>query len=195
MKNCIPCKTLKDCIQFADFTPSDPNDKLYLSTAQAVVVTCPDGTQTTVNMDAGIVGYVLTFQLGNPPYPDLTLNCTGGTITVSVPDNANQQQLDDLINGMLNTCLQQIAKNIGCGTGQFFNTQQTYNPCSDPDAHTYIQGAVPAGVGLANPPNESGLSMAAGIIQSTISIADANAKAQLVLEEIFSTGNAICNNT
>lgn len=191
MKNCIPCKTLKDCIQFADFTPSNPNDKLYLSTAQAVVVTCPDGTQTTVNMDAGIVGYVLTFQLGNPPYPDLTLNCTGGTITVSVPDGINQAQLDALINGMLNTCLSQIAINIGCVSGVFYNTQQQFL-C--PNNHSmYIAGAVPTGVAVLG--SGKGIYILAGVVQSTTSVADANSKALQVLKDLYDTGNVACSLT
>ena len=189
-ENCKPCQVLKDCIQFQDFAPSNPDDKTYYSKAQTMTVTCPAGTTATVPLDAGIIAYVLTFSLGNPPYPNLTLNCTGGTISIPVPDDVTQAQLDALINGMLNQCLTQIAINIGCSSGVFLNTQQVNAQCVDIGT-VEIAGALPAGV-LIDPNNNEQLIMSAGIIQSTISIADANAKAQQVLAEIFSTRNAAC---
>ena len=186
MSEPTPCKRVCSCIQFQDFVPSTPTDKIYYSTAQTVTVTCPSGVTATVNLDAGLVAYALTFPLGNPPYPDLVLNCSNSTITVPVPDNTTQDELDALIVGMLNQCLQQIATNIGCVSGVFFNTQQSV-PC--PSENVLMAGAFPAGVTGVNTPN---LTMAAGTIQSTISVADANAKALLVLQEIFQTGNATC---
>lgn len=196
MNECLPCKALKDCITFNDFSPSVSDDKLFVSPAANITITCPSGSVITTNLDAGTVGYVLNFQLGNPPYPNLVLNCTGGTITVPVPDDTTQSQLETLINGMLNTCLNQIASSIGCAAGQFFNTPQNYNPCDlgGSSPNTRVVGNVPAGVtpGPASPEVPQGLTMAGGIVQSTISVADANAKAQAVLQEIFSTGNADC---
>ena len=195
-ENCKPCQVLKDCIQFQDFVPSNPNDKIYYSKAQTLTVTCPAGTTATVPLDAGIIAYVLTFSLGNPPYPNLTLNCTGGTISIPVPDDVTQAQLDGLINRMLNQCLTQIAIGIGCGGGVFFNTMQQVS-CLDQSLGVLVPGALPAGVSPVDNPGGTGnhnntLVIAAGTIQSTISIADANAKALQVLNEIFSTRNAIC---
>jgi hypothetical protein len=194
MPETTPCKRLGNCIQFQDFVPSSPTDKLYINKEVTLTVTCPAGTQATQTLPAGIVGYVLKFAIGSAPYPNLVLNCTGGQISIPVPDDVTQAQLDDLINGMLTTCLNQIAINIGClsgSAGTFFNTQQNYNPCGGENACTDIEGALPAGVTNVNS-QPVGLTMAAGVVQSTISVADANAKAQQVLAEIYSTGNVIC---
>ena len=160
-------------------------------------MTCPAGTQATQTLPAGIVGYVLKFAIGSAPYPNLVLNCTGGQISIPVPDNVTQAQLDDLINGMLTTCLNQIAINIGClsgSAGTFFNTQQAYNPCAS-DVETELSGAVPAGVTPASSESSQfgGATIAAGLVQSTISVGDANAKAQQLLAELYSTGNVFCN--
>lgn len=196
MSESTPCKRLGNCIQFQDFTPSSPNDKLYVNKAQNVTVTCPGGTTSVVPIPAGIVGYVVKFAIGDQPYPNLTLNCTGGSLNIPVPDDVTQGQLDDLVNGMIQACVNQIAMNIGCAAGSFFNTQQVYNPCVGDNPYVNAQpntpapGAVPPGVGGG--PGCNGLIMIAGIIESTISVADANAKSQQVLQEIFSTGNAVC---
>ena len=186
--NANPCPA---CLKFEDFVASNPTDKVYKSAAQALTVTCPSGVNSTVNLPAGIIGFNLTFSLGNPPYPDLVLNCVSGTITVPVPDSTTQAQLDTLVNGLLVQCLSQFAINIGCASGAFLNEEQTFG-CPPPGqaglVNISILGALPAGV--TN--NTSSLIMAAGTIQSTISVADANAKALQVLMEIFSTGNATC---
>jgi hypothetical protein len=186
MAECVPCQVLKECLQFQDFLPSVQTGKLYQSAAQLVTVTCPSGTQVTVNLDAGVVSYVVNFELGNPPYPDLMLNCTGGTIMVPVPNSTTQAQLDALVNGMINTCLSQIAVNQGCQTGLFFNTQQTI---SCPSNNVLIPGAIPAGISA----NGQNLTMAAGVVESTISVADANGKALQVLYDMFQTGNTNCS--
>ncbi len=192
MSDCIPCKVLANCLQFEDFAASQTQRNLYLSTAQNVTVTCPSNTVVTVPLEGGIVTYMLNFQLGNPPYPNLTLNCTGNTISIPVPDNTTQADLDALIQGMLNQCLKQIAVSIGCVAGSFFNTQQNYQPCP-PSGGTVISGAVPGGVTVVGGIGSLGIVMAPGTIQSTVSVADANSKAQEVLREIYSTGNVTCN--
>lgn len=197
---CIPCKALKKCLESADFIASNSTDLLYQSLGQNITATCVNGTQVTVPFSAGAVGFILDFVLGNPPYPNLVLNCTGGLISVAVPDGTNQTQLNALIQGMLNTCLTQIAIATACGNGVFFNTLQNFTNCSGANALVNTQttdpvggGGLPAGVSV---PHGCGtLQMAAGTIQSEISVADANAKAQQVLKEIFSTGNAVCGNT
>lgn len=185
-----PCKRGGNCIQFQDFVPSSPNDKLYVNKAQNVTVACPSGSTSVVPIPAGVVGYVVKFAIGDAPYPNLTLNCIGGALNISVPDDVTQGQLDDLVNGMIQTCVNQIAQGVGCAAGSFFNTQQTYSPCS---GQATIAGAAPAGVNLPAGANPKGLVMVAGIVESTISVADANSKAQQVLAEIFSTGNAACS--
>ena len=190
MSESTPCKRLGNCIQVQDFTPSSPNDKLYVNKAQNVTVTCPGGTTSVVPIPAGIVGYVVKFAIGDAPYPNLTLNCTGGALNVPVPDDVTQDDLDALVNGMIQTCVNQIALNIGCPSGSFFNTQQVFNPCAGEFAYTGVPGAVPAGVSVGT--GNEGLTMIAGIIESTISVADANAKAQQVLAEVYSTGNVAC---
>lgn len=198
MPESLPCGKLGNCLQFQDFLPSSSSDKLYVNTAQSVAVTCPAGTNVTVPIPAGVVGYVLKFQIGSAPYPDISLNCTGGMISIPVPDTITQPQLDDLIMGMLNQCVQQIATNIGCQPGTFFNTQQSLNPCTGNEnlvnsssvLGSGASGALPAGVYINS--DCSLLIMVPGTIQSTVSTADANSKAQQVLAEIFSTGNAQC---
>lgn len=191
MPECVPCKVLKECLQFQDFVPATQTGKLYLSAAQTVTVTCPSGVKVSVALGAGVVSYVLNFTLGNPPYPDLSLNCTGGTIAVPVPDNTTQVELDALVNGMINTCLAQIAVNIGCPpAGVFYNTQQIV---SCPSSNAKVVGALPAGVSTGVSTNLRALFMAAGVVESTISIADANGKAIQVLYDMFQTGNANCS--
>ena len=189
MSECVTCKALKSCITFNDFAVSTSNDKLFVSPAANITITCPSGVVITKSLDAGAVGYVLDFELGTPPYPNLILNCTGGTITVPVPDDTTEAQLEALINGMLNTCLNQIATSIGCTGGVFFNTQQSVICANGQPA--FPGGAFPPGVS-GGVPNQPNLVMSAGIIQSTISVADANAKALQVLNEVFSTGNVKC---
>ncbi len=189
MSECIPCKTLKDCLQFKDFDASNTNAKLYLSTTKTLTIACPSGESQTVNLDAGIIGYVLNFQPGNPPYPDLVLNCTGGQITVPVPDGINQAQLDALIVQLLNTCLEQIAKDIGCSSGNFYNTLQSIK-CS---GGFTIAGAVPTGISIVTIGSSNDtLQISGGIVQSSISTADANQKALQLLNDAVKTGNVIC---
>jgi hypothetical protein len=192
MSDCIPCKALAKCLQFEDFTPSQTSDKLYLSAAQSITVTCPSTETATVSLEGGVVSYVLNFEIGTPPYPNLTLNCTGGQISVPVPDNVTQADLDALINGMLQTCLQQVAKSIGCTGGVFFNTQQIYGGCSPDLLCQIITGGAPAGV-FTTGGAESKVAIASGTIMSTISVNDANLKANQVLNELFATQNAECN--
>ena len=191
----LPCKRLGTCIQFQDFVPSSPTDKLYINAAQNVTVTCPGGTTSVVPIPAGIVGYVLKFGIGQAPYPNITFQCTGGALNIPVPDDVTQAQLDALVNGMIQTCVNQIALSIGCAAGTFFNTQQSFNPCGPSPAYTDVSGAVPAGVTPATGSSAAGTGsvMIAGIIESTISVADANSKAQQVLSEIYATGNLTCN--
>ncbi len=187
MKNCIPCKTLKNCVEFQDFIFSNPNDRLYSNAAQSLTVTCPDGSRQTVNIPAGIVQYVLPFELGTPPYPNLALTCSDSSISVPVPDNATQSDLDALIKGLIQSCVLKLAASIGCPpAAQFYNTAQSYNPCKG--GGVVILGAAPVGIITGN----EGLVISAGVISSTISVADANSKTQQVLEDMFNTGNAGC---
>lgn len=196
MSDCIPCRALANCLQFQDFLPSVTKDKLYLSKAKTIVVTCPSGETAATNLDAGIIGYVLNFELGNPPYPNLTLNCTNGQLSIPVPDTATQAELDALINGMLDSCLTQMATTISCGAGVFYNTLQSYTGCVGDNPCVQVSGALPGGVIFVNQTGEtpSMIQIAAGTIQSTVSVADANFKANQVLMEIFTTGNAKCTN-
>jgi hypothetical protein len=179
------------CLKFEDFIPSNPTGKVYLSAAQSLTVSCPSGVPATVNLPAGIIGFNLTFTLGNPPYPNLTLNCVSGMISIPVPDDTTQAQLDALVNSLLQQCLTQIAINIGCASGVFFNTTQSIS-CPPPGQSSLVNltipGALPSGVIT----NTSTLTIVTGAIQSTISVADANAKALQLLTEIFATGNAKC---
>lgn len=180
-----PCPT---CLQFPDFVPSSTTQKLYLNAAQNVTVNCPDGSTPTVAIPAGVVGYLLNFELGTPPYPDITLNCIGGQIVVSVPDNTNSGELDVLINQALNKCAAQIGLQLGCVSGEFVNTQQTVT-CPE-SLFANIAGALPVGVSVSG--DAHSLIAAAGLISSTISVQDSNLKATQLLNELIATGNAVC---
>lgn len=183
-----PCAT---CLQFKDFETSKSSGKIYYSAAQVVTATCPDGTVSRTPLDAGILSYALNFELGNPPYPNLILNCSGGQISIPVPDKATQADLDALINGMLNQCLSRIAISISCLSGTFYNTVQ-YMSCDVSGFYATIGGAVPAGVDVES----GGLQRAyieSGVIQSIVSVEDANAKALQVLQSLFNSGNLYCN--
>lgn len=190
MSDCVPCRALKNCLTFGDFAASKPNQKLYLNTAQNVTVTCPDLSTPTVAIPAGVIGFVLDFAIGSPPYPDLTLNCVSGQIVVPVPDNATQAQLDGLIAGLLNQCAVQIAKQYGCVPGTFYNTQQVKG-CNI-GLTPAKAGGLPVGVSIETVSGASVLVVPAGLISSTVSIADANLKASQLLNEIFATGNVTC---
>ena len=192
MSQTTPCKQIKDCIQFQDFVPSSPNDTLFTNPGSTVTVTCPNGSQVTVDVPAGVVGYVLKFAIGDPPYPDLTLNCTGGLISIPVPDTTTADGLNALVNDLISQCVNQLARSIGCSTGTFFNTQQSVS-CNGGSGTVTLVGALPPGVTVSGPGVGNTLNMAAGVIQSTASVADANAKALLVLNEILATGNATCS--
>lgn len=189
MSDCIPCKALAKCLQFEDFTPSQTSDKLYLSAAQSITVTCPSTETATVSLEGGIVSYVLNFEIGTPPYPNLTLNCTGGQISIPVPDNATQADLDALIKGMLQTCLQQVAKSIGCAGGVFYNTEQIFSGCPNGLPCSRVSGGAPSGIFTA----DRKVTIASGSIMSTISVNDANLKANQVLNELYATQNVTCN--
>lgn len=192
MSECIPCKALAQCLQFADFEPSSTTEQSFVSPAQAVTVECPNGSNVTVTLEGGIASYVVTFQLGQPPYPNLTLNCIGGTISIPVPDDTTQTGLVTLVNQLLTQCMQQIAISIGCAGGNFSNTQQSIAPCQGAAPGIQLDGALPAGVSIVQNGDFFSLVMSAGSVTSTESIADANAKAITVLNEIFSTGNVSC---
>lgn len=189
MKISKPCPT---CLQFGDFKPSNSVEKLYLNAAQTVTVNCPDGSSKEVSIPAGVVGFVLDFSIGSAPYPDISLNCVGGEIVVSVPDKSDQGDLDGLINGMLNKCVSQIATQSACTTGEFVNTVQQYLGCASDVQFVLIPGGIPNGVSISSDGHY--LVIAGGIISSTISVSDANAKAIQLLKELFATGNAICGN-
>lgn len=181
-----PCNT---CTQFEDFKPSKSALKVYYSDAGVLTVTCPDGTTTTIPLDAGIATYTLNFALGFPPYPNLVTYCGGKTISIPVPDNATQADVDALIAGMLSKCVSAIAKVVGCPGGVFYNTQQSVAQC--PDTGLDVVGSLPIGVYVDA--DDQNLIIPAGMVQSTTSVADANAKAILILNELYSTGNVICN--
>lgn len=196
---CDPCIALVNCLPFfPDFIESVSPNVLYTSPASNVSVVCPNGNTSVVALDAGVVSYNLNFALGNPPYPNITLYCQGGTISVPVPSTTNQVQLTALVQGMLQTCMNQIAMAIGCPSGIFYNTQQTLNLCqTSPNTYTDVKGALPGGVSIVGggTSGASGLQIAAGAIQSTLSVSDANAKALLLLNEIYSTANVSCGSS
>lgn len=183
-----PCPT---CLQFQDFIPSSTTQRLFLNPAQSVTVNCPDGSTPTVQIPAGVVGYLLSFEIGNPPYPDLILNCAGSQIVVPVPDNATGAELENLINQMLGKCAGQIGLQIGCKAGEFVNEKQTF-ACSD-NFYVGVPGALPSGVSVSS--DTHSLIARAGLISSTISVEDANLKAVQLLKEIFATRNAVCSAT
>ena len=195
MSEIVPCKRLQSCIEFQDFLPSSPNFKLYVNQQQTVTINCPSGLTSTTVMPAGLIGFVVKFAIdGKGPYPDLVTNCTGGSLRVPVPGTITQAALDALVYKMLNQCVQQIAKNILCQPGSFVNTAQSLNLCGGGLPNTNGAGAVPGGVSPTNgQTSATGASIAAGAIMSTVSIADANAKAQQLLNELYSTGNLICH--
>lgn len=182
-----PCPT---CLQFQDFLPSTTVGKLYLNTAQSITVTCPDGSTPTVQIPAGVIGFVLNFSIGTPPYPDLVLNCVGGQIIIPVPDDSVQAQVDVLITQMLNQCAAQIALQNRCVPGEFVNEIQQMGCPAGTGTFVTINGAVPPGIGFSD--DDHFLTIAAGTITSTVSVADANSKAKQLLAELFATGNVIC---
>ena len=193
MSTQTPCKQLTTCIQFQDFVISNPNYRLYVNPQLEVVITCPSGLTSTTLMPAGIVSYVTKFTVGNPPYPNLSMNCTGGHISIPVPASSTQTQVDALVQGMISQCVQQIARNLLCQPGSYVNTLQSLDPCGGGTNTTNGAGAVPGGVSPAHGLTSStGATIAPGSIDSTISIADANAKAQQLLSELYATGNLTC---
>jgi hypothetical protein len=188
MGNCITCQALASGITFTDFISSPEIDQTFVSTAQIVTVTCPSGLMVTVPLEGGIVSYVVDFQVGQPPYPNLTLNCIGGTISIPVPSTINEAGLTGLVTTLLNMCISQIATSVGCQPGSYLNTAQSISPCGAGAPNIHVIGAVPTGTSYA----AGVLTISAGTVQSTISIADANAKALQLLNELYNTGNVTC---
>jgi len=184
MSDCLPCKALADCLQFHEFG----NDN--------VEGTCPNGNTAVVQMPSGVSSFTAFLNLGHAPYPDLVLNCTGGIIRVPVPDNTTQIQFDELVEGMINKCLNQMAINIGCVPQIYYNTQQQL-ACPSVSQTATLAGGIPAGIsgaipvgGTASPGNL--ITIPAGLVQSTVSVVDANNRALQVLTELFATGNITC---
>lgn len=194
MSNCPTCRPVA-CLRFGDFTITQPTDVLFQNAAQNFVVNCPSGSTPVVMIPAGVVGFVLTFALGQPPYPDLTLNCTGGMITVPVPANITPAQLMALINGLINQCAQQVATQIGCFSASYLNTQQLFQPPCSLGAGKLVvalgpPNGIPNGVGIDS--TLSFIVVSGGTITSTVSQADANGKALQLAQEMYQSGQILC---
>jgi hypothetical protein len=187
-----PCKRLDQCLTFGNFNVTSPNDKLYVNAALSLTVNCPDGSTPTVQIPAGVIGYVLNFQVGTPPYPDLQMEFNGQNVVIQVPDSTTPDQLDALVMSLLGQIAVLVAKQIGCVAGVFYNTQQVVQVCTSHRAH--IGGAIPAGITVSGSSSPKGfITVAAGLVSSSISAQDANLKAIQLAQELFYTQNVICS--
>lgn len=187
--SCAPCKRLNQCATFGNFNVTSPNDKLYVNNALSLTVNCPDGSVPVVQIPAGVIGYVLNFQIGTPPYPDLQMEFNGQSVVVPVPDDTTSSQLDALVMSLINQVAVLVATQIGCVPGTFYNTQQTVAICTTKAAKVGSGGAVPSGITFSG----HNLIVASGLISSSISVADANAKAVQLAQELHYTMNAACS--
>jgi hypothetical protein len=187
--SCAPCKRLNQCATFGNFNVTSPNDKLYVNNALSLTVNCPDGSVPVVQIPAGVIGYVLNFQIGTPPYPDLQMEFNGQSVVVPVPDDTTSSQLDALVMSLINQVAVLVATQIGCVPGTFYNTQQTVAICTTKPAKVGSGGAVPSGITFSG----HNLIVASGLISSSISVADANAKAVQLAQELHYTMNAACS--
>jgi hypothetical protein len=197
MSTCPTCRPVI-CTTFGDFKIVNPTDVLYKNPAYNLIVQCPNGSTPFYTVPAGTIGFVLNFAIGEPPYPNLTLDCTGGLITVPVPSNTTQAQLVSLIQGMLAQCGNQIALQNACVNATYLNTVQQFEPLCQAGTGqlVYAQVAppdngVPAGVSIDS--TSTFIVVSAGVITSTVSQADANGKALQLAQEMFNSGQIICN--
>ncbi|HSS96716.1 MAG TPA: hypothetical protein VLK33_06795 [Terriglobales bacterium] len=176
---CEPCVSVDTCIRFPLVLYNLNANKTYQNISQSVDVTCPDQTIQTVVVPAGTISFTLPF----PPnfagdYPPLVMNClSGGVIVKTIPSGATQNQIDDIVNAMITQCVQAYAESIAdCGTKLFSSEQvMVEHECAE-GTTLQFSGTLPSWITIDT--DTSTVIGAAGSQTSTVSVADATAKAQ-----------------
>jgi hypothetical protein len=158
----------------------------YSTVINGVAVTVPAGTFT----------YSVT---ANPAFNTLTFQGCNSVISIPIPPGSSFSQIQALVQQMLNQAAQQHAQCVVDDSGNlpppaFVNQQVSVaSTCTVPGLE--INGSLPPGV------MQSGNSLvcAAGIVASNVSQAAADQAArqflQNLLDQLFSTGKAICGCT
>lgn len=195
---CEPCVDITNCQQFPLVLYNLNANKSYSNDALVIEVTCPDGSQQSVQVPQGTINFTLPFPPNfSGPYPPLVMNCLGGGVIVEqLPNNATQAQIDDVVNAMILQCATAYAQSIaGCGTTQSFPSEQVsvFHQCAE-GTTLQFSGTLPSWIRI-----DTGTSTVignAGAVVSTISTADATAKAQSQLQawvdQQLGNGNLSC---
>lgn len=195
--NCETCVDQNTCIQFPLVLYNLNANKTYQNIAQSVDVTCPDKTVQTVVVPAGTITYTLPFPPGfSGDYPPLVLNClSGGVIVKTIPSGATQDQIDEVVNTMIAECVQAYAESIAdCGPKLFSSEQVSVEHECAEGTTLQFDGVLPSWITIDT--DTSTVIGAAGAQTSTVSVADATAKAQDQLQQWvdanLTSGDLVC---
>lgn len=196
-EECEACVDINTCIRFPLVLYNLNANKTYQNIAQSVDVTCPDQTIQTVVVPAGTISYTMPFPPGfTGDYPPLVMNClSGGVIVKTIPSGATQDQIDEIVNGMITQCVQAYAASIAtCGPKLFSSAQVFVEHECEEGSTLEFSGVLPSWLTIDT--GTSTVIGAAGAQTSTISVADATAKAQAQLNAWVQTnldnGNLTC---
>ncbi len=194
---CEPCKEQGPCETFDLVFYNLNGNKVYSNDAMIFQVLCPDGTEQSVVIPAGVINYAFPF----PPdfegeYPPIVLGCAaGGNIVRQVPTGATQEEIDAIVNGMISQCAQAMAEaNVVCFDSTQFSNEEVFflHDCGADDL-TY-SGTLPTWITLDVP--NSQLVGAAGTFNSN-SQASANLIAQNAIDNFgnssLTSGDLFCS--
>lgn len=190
-QTCEPCKDQGDCLTFPLVFYNLNDNKQYENAQKTITVTCPNGKVQQVTIPAGTVKFTLPFPPGyTGDYPPLVMKCGDGFIVRELPSGSTQDQIDDIVFGMIQECVNNLA-NVAVDCNEVFtNDEVTFtHECAVGEVLTYT-GTLPAWITLDT--GTSQLIGAAGIFTGATK-EDATTAAQNALNEFANT--ALGNNT
>lgn len=198
-QDCEPCAEIVDCIQFPLVLYNLNANKTYTNDLATVSAECPDGTTQQVVVPAGTINYTLPFAPGfTGDYPPLVMNClSGGVIVKVLPQGSTQDEIDEIVNGMIAECVQSYGNSLAqCGgSTKVYSSDQvtTTHTCDDGDTLQFT-GTLPSWISIDA--DTGVITGNAGAATSDVSVADATAKAQSNLEawvaQELQSGNLKC---
>lgn len=174
------CQTITDCLQFDLKNYSLNNGKTYGNPLLSFQVDCPGvATPVTVYVQPNTIRLTWPYQPNSPvPYPPVVLSCpAGGAIIKTISQASTQQQIDDIINGMIFQCAQAQAEAGACIPRNQFNDVVYYShPCVT--GVLVYNGTLPGWITL----DQSGKRLiGAAQVFSGVTKAEANLSAQTAL--------------
>lgn len=118
------CQVITGCLVFDLRNYSLNNGKTYSNPLLSFQIICPGvAAPVTVYIQPNTIRLTWPYQPMSPvPYPPVVLSCpAGGAIVKTIPQTSTQQQIDDIINGMIFTCAQAQAQASACQPRNQFN--------------------------------------------------------------------------